>query len=76
MLDELVQRGALRIALSGRSEENLVPVLKFVTRHITNPHFADLLHDTALVLLGMFRCLRASCCLPFPHLDFIRVGLQ
>ena len=45
VLEELQQRGpeALDIALSGRDESSLEPVLAFITRYIAHPRFAPLL---------------------------------
>ena len=54
MMDELIQRGGLKIALSGRDEARLAPVVKFITKYITNPHFSELLLDVTNMLFGTF----------------------
>lgn len=57
MLEELVARQALQIAVSGRDEEALESLLAFVAKYIIDPRFAPLLLDVAG---GAHRALCAS----------------
>ncbi|CAM9859017.1 unnamed protein product, partial [Sphacelaria rigidula] len=53
LLDNLMDRGgnALQMALSGRDEAGLAPVLKYITKYLTNPrHTHQLLRVTECVL--------------------------
>jgi U3 small nucleolar RNA-associated protein 15 len=52
VLDELVQRSALRLALSSRDDRTLQPLLKFMLKTLTNPRYATLLIDVANIVLG------------------------
>ena len=54
LLEEIAARSLLPVALSGRNEEKLAPVLEFLMRHIVNPHYAPLLVDVANHLLDMY----------------------
>jgi U3 small nucleolar RNA-associated protein 15 len=66
VLEELVQRGGLRIALSGRDHHSLEPILSFAVRQIDNPQNAAIVIDLANFILDM------SAPLPriiTPHLD-------
>lgn len=51
---ELVQRDALRVALSGRDDVTLEPLLSFLTRHVTDPRFGEACADVASVLLDLY----------------------
>ncbi|EJT52127.1 57.7 kda trp-asp repeats containing protein [Trichosporon asahii var. asahii CBS 2479] len=51
---ELVQRDALRIALSGRDDVTLEPLLSFLTRHVTDPRFGEACADVVSVLLDLY----------------------
>jgi U3 small nucleolar RNA-associated protein 15 len=53
MIDELFHRDGIRIALSGRDEESLEPILLFIQRYITNPAYQTILIDLTNVILGM-----------------------
>jgi U3 small nucleolar RNA-associated protein 15 len=56
VLEELQQRGpeALTIALSGRDEVSLEPVLAFISRYIANPRFSSLLIPICDALLTCY----------------------
>jgi U3 small nucleolar RNA-associated protein 15 len=59
MIQELMRRGALLSALSGRNEETTLPLLHFLKKYITNPHFsAVLIEVTEQVLSRFYYC----CC--------------
>ena len=52
LLQELARRDGLTIALSGRNEEELYPILKYLSRHMTKPRFIPLLLDVGNMLIG------------------------
>ncbi len=54
VIEELVQRNGLRIALQGRDQHSLEPVVAFLVRHITSPPFAAVLLGVANLLLDMY----------------------
>ncbi|BEJ15544.1 hypothetical protein CspHIS471_0501490 [Cutaneotrichosporon sp. HIS471] len=54
LLQELVQRDALRTALNGRDDVSLEPVLAFLARHVTDPRFGEAAADVAAVLLDLY----------------------
>ncbi|CAH3163190.1 unnamed protein product [Porites lobata] len=54
LLQELIRRKGLRTALSGRDEEGLVPLLRFLIRYINNPHFTVVLTDVADTVLDIY----------------------
>lgn len=54
LIHELVQRDALRIALSGRDDVTLEPVLSFLARHVTDPRFGQAASDVATVVLDIY----------------------
>eukprot|EP00961_Rhodomonas_salina_P053491 717587-Rhodomonas_salina.1 len=61
VLHELALRDSMGIALAGRDEEALLPLLRFVSRHLTNQAYASLLTDTAALLLELY-----TVCAPPP----------
>ena len=54
VVEELVQRNGLRIALQGRDQQTLQPVIAFLARQITSPPFAPTLIGVANLLLDMY----------------------
>jgi U3 small nucleolar RNA-associated protein 15 len=52
MLDELVHRDGIRIAMANRDEDTLEPLLQFVIKHISNPKYATKLIDIGNIVLG------------------------
>jgi len=52
MLEELINREGLRIALSGRDDVSLEPITKFIMKNIINPNYTELLVDVTNVILG------------------------
>jgi len=54
VIDELMQRNGLKIALSGRTDADLLPVLAFVVKHIANPHYTRPLLQTANLILDLY----------------------
>ena len=54
VVEELVQRNGLRIALQGRDQQSLQPVVAFLARQITSPPFTPTLIGVANLLLDMY----------------------
>lgn len=54
MLEELVLRNGLGIALAGRDEETLQPLVAFIVKYITHPRYASLLIDVCNVLFDLY----------------------
>ena len=51
-MQELVHRDGLRIALQGRDDVTLEPLLAFLLRHITDPRFGEMASEIAGVVIG------------------------
>jgi len=54
VVEELVQRSGLRIALQGRNQTTLTPLIGFLVRNITRPPHAAVLVGVANLLLDMY----------------------
>eukprot|EP01135_Chromosphaera_perkinsii_P008669 Nk52_evm2s1444 gene=Nk52_evmTU2s1444 len=54
LFDELMQRDGLKIALSGRDEASLEPVLSFLIRNVTNPRYTHILINVTNVLMDIY----------------------
>ena len=54
MLEELVARGALNTALSGRDDVALEPVMSFLIKYISNPRYSKLLIGVCTELVGIY----------------------
>ncbi|XP_074624441.1 U3 small nucleolar RNA-associated protein 15 homolog [Acropora palmata] len=54
LFQDLIRRKGLEIALSGRDEDGLEPILNFLIRYITNPKYTVLLIDVANKLLDIY----------------------
>ena len=54
VLQELYVRDGVRMALSGRDEDALVPILKFLCKHITDSLYTALLTDTSMTVLDLY----------------------
>lgn len=57
-LDIFFWYSGLHIALSGRDESSLEPLLNFLIRHCINPRFAAVLLDVCTLLFGMLSILK------------------
>lgn len=53
LLQELARREGLRIALAGLNEDELDPLLRYLSRQLPHPHCAPLLLDVANIITGM-----------------------
>jgi U3 small nucleolar RNA-associated protein 15 len=54
MMRELIHRDGLVIALGGRDEKSLVPIMKFLLKHVDHPKHASLLIDVSNRILGIY----------------------
>ncbi|CAG8432709.1 5691_t:CDS:10 [Diversispora eburnea] len=54
MLQELIQRDALRIAIAGRDDASLRPLVKFLIRWINDPRYTSILCDVGEVLIDVY----------------------
>jgi U3 small nucleolar RNA-associated protein 15 len=54
ILDELNHRDGLAMALSNRDDQGLIPILKFIIKHLTKSQHAKLLLNVSNVILGDF----------------------
>jgi U3 small nucleolar RNA-associated protein 15 len=52
LMEELIRRDGLPIALANRHDLSLEPVLAFLVKHITSPRYCTLAVDIATVLIG------------------------
>uniref|UniRef100_A0A7S0GKB2 U3 small nucleolar RNA-associated protein 15 C-terminal domain-containing protein n=1 Tax=Proboscia inermis TaxID=420281 RepID=A0A7S0GKB2_9STRA len=54
VLEELVKRQGLLIALSNRDEETLEPILSFTARYITHPRYSHLLIQVSHIVCKVY----------------------
>lgn len=54
VLEELATRQGLTIALSGRDETTLEPLLSFICRYLSNPRYTKLLVDVSHHVLDLY----------------------
>ncbi|GAA5857356.1 hypothetical protein JCM8547_002237 [Rhodosporidiobolus lusitaniae] len=54
LMEELIRRDGLPIALANRHDLSLEPVLAFLVKHITNPRYCTLAVDIATVLIDIY----------------------
>eukprot|EP00696_Hemimastix_kukwesjijk_P010727 gnl/Hemi2/23498_TR7874_c0_g1_i1.p1 gnl/Hemi2/23498_TR7874_c0_g1~~gnl/Hemi2/23498_TR7874_c0_g1_i1.p1 ORF type:complete len:230 (+),score=69.48 gnl/Hemi2/23498_TR7874_c0_g1_i1:971-1660(+) len=54
VLEELSARDGLKIAVSGRDEAGLEPLLTFINKHITNPRYSSMLVDVANLVFDIY----------------------
>lgn len=53
-----MHRDGLRIALAGRDDVLLEPILQLLVKYITDPLFGDLASSVATIILGTSQCTR------------------
>ncbi|KAA0171035.1 hypothetical protein FNF28_01040 [Cafeteria roenbergensis] len=53
-LEELAQRGGIRVALAGRDADSLEPMLAFIVKHAATPRYTGLLTDVAHAILDLY----------------------
>lgn len=54
MLDELAARAGLHAALANRSPQQLLPLLRHLARHITDPRHSQVLSGVAVRVLDLY----------------------
>lgn len=54
LIQELVHRDGLRIALAGRDDVLLEPILQLLVKNVADPRFGDLAMSVATVVIGSF----------------------
>jgi len=54
VIEELMRRKTINAALAGRRENQLIRILKFLSRHITNPSFSSVLIDVANYIVNIY----------------------
>lgn len=54
LIQELIHRDGLRIALAGRDDVLLEPVLRLLVKYITDPRFGEMVCDIAGIVIGPF----------------------
>ncbi|KAJ3043222.1 snoRNA-binding rRNA-processing protein [Rhizophlyctis rosea] len=54
LLEELIHRSALRIALAGRDDRGLEPMLAFLSRRFDDPRWSSILLDVTNVVLDLY----------------------
>ncbi|KXN89626.1 U3 small nucleolar RNA-associated protein 15 [Leucoagaricus sp. SymC.cos] len=55
LIQELIHRDGLKIALSGRDDVLLEPILRLLLKHVTDPRFGELVCDVAGVVIEMYK---------------------
>lgn len=54
LMKELLRRNSLKLALSGRDEADLLPLLRFIARFVRNPRFARFINRVFALLLDIY----------------------
>lgn len=54
VMQEIVHRGGIRTAISGRDEIALEPLLQFLVNYINNPRYSSLLLDICSIVLDVY----------------------
>ncbi|KAJ7179093.1 WD40 repeat-like protein [Mycena filopes] len=54
LIQELIHRDGLRIALTGRDDVQLEPVLRLLVKHVTDPRFGEMACDVAGIVIEMY----------------------
>ena len=65
LLTALRHRSAMRAAFQGRDENTVQPILKWVSKHISDPRYVGICVDSALLLLDLY----SEHCGVSPELD-------
>ncbi|KIK68106.1 hypothetical protein GYMLUDRAFT_92761 [Collybiopsis luxurians FD-317 M1] len=54
LIQELIHRDGLRVALAGRDDVLLEPVLRVLVKHVTDPRFGEMVCDVARLVIQMY----------------------
>ena len=52
VMQELIRRDSIRVALAGKTEKSLGILIRFIQRNISNPNYTATLTDVSNILLG------------------------
>ncbi len=55
LLQELVRRDGLSVAISGRNEKELLPLLGYLVGNMIQQRFSDLLLDVCCIVVGPYQ---------------------
>ncbi|KIM20011.1 hypothetical protein M408DRAFT_79767 [Serendipita vermifera MAFF 305830] len=72
LIQELVQRDGVRIALAGRDDVLLEPVLNLLIRHLSDPRFGEMVCDIASIVIEMYSSVLGQS----PIIDVLFMRLQ
>ncbi|WRT70599.1 uncharacterized protein IL334_007597 [Kwoniella shivajii] len=72
LIQELIHRDALRVALSGRDDVTLEPILSFLARYVTDPRFGEMASEVAGVIIDIYTPILGQS----PILDEMMAKLQ
>lgn len=61
VMQELIRRRALKSALAGRTGKDLVTLMQFVTKNLTDPRYSRILLDVAALMVEVY-CSEVSTC--------------
>ena len=53
LIQELIHRDGLRIALAGRDDVLLEPILRLLIKNVADPRFGEMTCDIGKILIGM-----------------------
>ncbi|KJA30233.1 hypothetical protein HYPSUDRAFT_153736 [Hypholoma sublateritium FD-334 SS-4] len=54
LIQELIHRDGLKIALAGRDDVLLEPILRLLLKYVADPRFGELVVDITCIVLGMY----------------------
>lgn len=60
LIQELIHRDGLRIALAGRDDVLLEPILRLLLKYVSDPRFGELAADVTGIVLGMYKFLKKA----------------
>ena len=72
VLQELLLRDGVRLALSGRDEDALVPILTFLCKYITDANYTPLLSEISMTVLDLYAVIIGRS----EHVDDLLVKLR
>ncbi|OCF58551.1 U3 small nucleolar RNA-associated protein 15 [Kwoniella mangroviensis CBS 10435] len=72
LIQELIHRDALRVALSGRDDVSLEPILSFLLRYVTDPRFGEMASEVVGVIIDLYTPILGQS----PILDEMLLRLQ
>ncbi|CAG7848682.1 U3 small nucleolar RNA-associated protein 15 homolog [Serendipita indica DSM 11827] len=72
LIQELIHRDGVRMALSGRDDVALEPIIRLLLKHLTDPRFGETVCDIATVVIDMYSSVLGQS----PLIDILFVRLQ